>query len=72
LSTYEIDRVTIPYFRLEDLLLLYTALPHEEQKLAGIVAKLRATRIDRKYLSLITDGNAALEDYVAKVLSAAD
>ena len=50
----------------------YTALPDEEQKLARIVAKLRATRLDREYLSLITDGDAALEAYVAKVLSAAD
>jgi hypothetical protein len=47
-------------------------LPDEEQKLARIVAKLRATRLDREYLSLITDGDAALEAYVPQVLSAAD
>jgi hypothetical protein len=72
LRTYEIDSVAIPYFRLEDLLLLYMALPDEEQKLAGIVAKLRATRLDRDYLSLITNGNPVLEAYVAKVLSVED
>lgn len=72
LNSCEIAGASIPFFRLEDLLLLYVALPDEEEKLAGIVAKLRTTRLDHEYLSLITDGDTALEAYIGEVLRAAD
>jgi hypothetical protein len=71
LDTCDIAGVPIPHFRLEDLLLLYVALPNEEQKLARIIAEFRATCIDREYLALLTGGDPALDHYIGEVFRTA-
>jgi len=53
LEQVRINEVSVPVYSLEDLLLLYLTLPHEDAKLALITHALRSRGIDRAYLKVV-------------------
>jgi hypothetical protein len=68
LKFINIQQLNIPIFSLEDLLLIYTVLPHEEVKVDKIVNSLESFAERTAYIKLLTSQTPGLEGKVRGVI----
>jgi hypothetical protein len=68
LAEVSLNGASVPVFCLEDLLLLYVALPGEETKLKKILATLHTRGPNREYLSILTGADTALSATVGRLM----